>query len=77
MRHVWIAASGGGRCRTWCWAGSGVLLVDRRLWSARSTFGPAASGGGRSRLAAWPRVCPESAFFCSVPSDCGWLWRAE
>lgn len=56
-------APGAGRGRAWCWSIGGFAL---------RTFVPAACGGGRSRLAAWPQVCPESASFCSVPS----VWRA-
>jgi hypothetical protein len=52
-------ATGAGRGQAWCWRSAALTDAE--------TFSPP-SCGGRSRIAAWPRVCPESASFCSVPS---------
>jgi hypothetical protein len=42
----------------WRWAVSHQVLVDRRPWLARSTFGPAAVGGGRRQNWGWAVLHP-------------------
>ncbi|MGP5352969.1 hypothetical protein [Pseudomonas helleri] len=42
----------------WRWAVSHQVLVDRRPWLARSTFGPAAVGGGRRQNRGWAVLHP-------------------
>jgi hypothetical protein len=42
----------------WRWAVSHQVLVDRRPWLARSTFGPAAVDGGRRQNWGWAVLHP-------------------